>query len=128
MTAEGFKQHGPQHLVSAPLPAHTSRTNEDRCCSRIVGKLQKLCELTLPDLAALRGGLQPAHLFAKAPGAKAERERLDPPVPYFWVFHYQVLNHAMPRSGGRIGYPAFSTLICCGLPAFFRLCGVASLN
>lgn len=64
--------------------------------SRVVSELQKLRDLALPDLAALLGGLLPADFFAKAPDAKAKRERLYPPVTLFWAFLFQVLNPAMP--------------------------------
>ena len=64
--------------------------------SRIVNELQKLRDLALPDLAALLGSLLPAEFFAKAPDAKAQRERLYPPVTLFWAFLFLVLNPAMP--------------------------------
>ena len=79
---------------------HFPRTLQGRAkssaASRIVGELQRLRELALPDLAALLGGLLPADFFASAPDAKAKRERLYPPVTLFWAFLYQVLNPAMP--------------------------------
>lgn len=64
--------------------------------SRVFSELQKLRDLALPDLSALLGGLLPVDFFAKAPDAKAKRERLYPPVTLFWAFLYQVLNPAMP--------------------------------
>ena len=64
--------------------------------SRVVGELQKLRDLALPDLAAMLGALLSADFFAKAPDAKAKRERIYPPVTLFWAFLYQVLNPAMP--------------------------------
>jgi hypothetical protein len=64
--------------------------------SRVVGELQRLRDLALPDLAAMLGTLLPADFFAKAPDAKAKRERIYPPVTLFWAFLYQVLNPAMP--------------------------------
>ncbi|MBL9178953.1 MAG: IS4 family transposase [Verrucomicrobiaceae bacterium] len=69
---------------------------KNSAASRIVNELQKLRDLALPDLAALLGGLLPADFFAKAPDAKAQRERLYPPVTLFWAFLFQVLNPAMP--------------------------------
>lgn len=57
--------------------------------------LRQLSDLALPDLAALLGGLLPADFFAKAPDARARRERLYPPVTVFWAFLFQVLNPAM---------------------------------
>ena len=64
--------------------------------SRVVGEWQRLRDLALPDLAAMLGTLLPADFFAKAPDAKAKRERIYPPVTLFWAFLYQVLNPAMP--------------------------------
>lgn len=85
-------------LLTCFLP-HFPRTLQGRAksssASRIVGELQRLRELALPDLAALLGGLLPCDFFATAPDAKARRERLYPPVTLFWAFLYQVLNPAM---------------------------------
>lgn len=86
-------------LLTCFLP-HFPRTLQGRAkssaASRVIGELQRLRELSLPDLAALLGGLLPADFFATAPDAKAKRERLYPPVTLFWAFLYQVLNPAMP--------------------------------
>lgn len=57
--------------------------------------LCRLRDMALPDLATLLGGLLPADFFAKAPGARAKRQRLDPPLTVFWAFLFQVLNPAM---------------------------------
>lgn len=56
---------------------------------------RRLDDLALPDLAALIGQLLPADFFAKAPDARAKRDRLYPPVTVFWAFLFQVLNPAM---------------------------------
>jgi hypothetical protein len=86
-------------LFTCFLP-HFPRTLQGRAktsaSSRVVNELQKLRDLALPDLAALLGTLLPADFFAKAPNAKAKRERLYPPVTLFWAFLFQVLNPAMP--------------------------------
>ena len=64
-------------LLTCFLP-HFPRTLQGRAksssASRIVGELQRLRELALPDLAALLGGLLPCDFFATAPDAKAKRE------------------------------------------------------
>ena len=86
-------------LLTCFLP-HFPRTLQGRAktsaSSRVVNELQKLRDLALPDLVALLGSLLPADFFAKAPDAKAQRERLYPPVTLFWAFLFQVLNPAMP--------------------------------
>lgn len=82
-----FLPHFPRTLSGR---AKTSAT------SRVVGELQKLRNLALPDLAAMLGALLPADFFANAPDAKAKREQIYPPVTLFWAFLYQVLNPAMP--------------------------------
>jgi hypothetical protein len=85
-------------LSTCFLP-HFPRTLQGRAkgsaSRRVLTELQRLRDLALPDLAALLGGLLPADFFAKAPDAKAKRERIYPPVTLFWAFLFQVLNPAM---------------------------------
>lgn len=86
-------------LQTCFLP-HFPRTLQGRAktseSGRVARGLRQLRDLALPDLAALLGGLLPAEFFAKAPEAKARRERIYPPVTLFWAFLFQVLNPAMP--------------------------------
>ena len=63
--------------------------------SRLASGLHDLRQLALPDLASLLAAFLPDAFFAKAPGAKARRVRLLPPVTVFWAFLYQVLNPDM---------------------------------
>lgn len=85
-------------LLSCFLPHFSrqlqGRTKATQSILRTKG-LRQLCDLALPDLAALLGGLLPADLFTKAPEPQARRERLYPPVTVFWAFLFQVLNPAM---------------------------------
>jgi len=61
------------------FPPHFPRTLQGRAnasaSSSVVNELQKLRDLALPDQAALLGTLLLADFFAKAPGAKARRQR-----------------------------------------------------
>ncbi|MBB5038637.1 hypothetical protein [Prosthecobacter dejongeii] len=63
--------------------------------SRLATGLQDLRKFALPDLASLLTVFLPDTFFAKAPGAKAGRVRLLPPITVFWAFLYQVLNPDM---------------------------------
>lgn len=63
--------------------------------SLLASGLHELRQLALPDLASLLAAFLPESFFAKAPGAKAKRVRLLPPVTVFWAFLYQVLNPDM---------------------------------
>ncbi|TDU73374.1 hypothetical protein EI77_01844 [Prosthecobacter fusiformis] len=51
--------------------------------SRLASGLQDLRQLALPDLSSLLAAFLPDAFFAKAPGAKARRVRLLPPVTVF---------------------------------------------
>lgn len=64
--------------------------------------------------------------FAQAPYAKAQRERLYPPVTLFWAFLFQMFNPAMPcqevvgklrawalTQRERRGKPSLGTAACC---------------
>lgn len=86
-------------LQTCFLP-HFPRTLQGRAktseSGRVARGLRQLRDLAPPDLAALLGGLFPAEFFAKAPDARAGRERIYPPVTLFWAFLFQVLNPAMP--------------------------------
>lgn len=85
-------------LQTCFLP-HFPRTLHGRAkraeASRLASGLDELRQLALPDLAALLASCLPAAFFSKAPGAKARRVRLLPPVTVFWAFLYQVLNPDM---------------------------------
>lgn len=78
---------------------HFPRTLQGRAkrteASRLASSLHELRQLALPDLSALLDAFLPASFFSKAPGAKAKRVRLLPPVTVFWAFLYQVLNPDM---------------------------------
>lgn len=63
--------------------------------SRLATGLQDLRKFALPDLASLLTVFLPDTFFAEAPGAKAGRVRLLPPITVFWAFLYQVLNPDM---------------------------------